>query len=162
MVTVAALPSFEDFYRDHHHTVVRALAITLRDHQLATEAGDEAMARAFARWATVQRLDSPAGWTYRVGLNWSRSVLRRGTGPRRVLHERDDDTMPVRDHDLQRALSKLDIERRAVVVCRYFLGMSEAETAAALGVRLGTVKSRLSRALRQLQHTLGDPEEDRR
>jgi RNA polymerase sigma-70 factor (ECF subfamily) len=129
---------------------------------LASEAGDEAMARAFAKWATVRRLDNPAGWTYRVGLNWSRSVLRRGNGPRRVLHERDDYTMPARDHDLQRALSKLDIERRAVVVCRYFLGMNEAETAAALGVRLGTVKSRLSRALRQLQHTLGHPEEDRR
>ena len=40
---------------------------------------------------------------------------------------------------------------RAVLACRYLLGLSEAETAAALGVRPGTVKSRTARALEQLR-----------
>lgn len=154
LVHVRATTRFEDFYREHHRSVVRALALTLRDPQLASEAADEAMARAYARWSTVQRLDNPAGWVYRVGLNWSRSVLRRGRGPQRVLHQRNDDALAARDEDLHRALSKLDIERRAVVVCRYFLGMSEDEIARALNIRPGTVKSRLHRALRQLHGTL--------
>jgi RNA polymerase sigma-70 factor (ECF subfamily) len=38
-----------------------------------------------------------------------------------------------------------------VIACRYFLDLSESETAAALGIRPGTVKSRLSRALDRLR-----------
>ena len=41
-----------------------------------------------------------------------------------------------------------------MVACRYFLDLSEAETAAALGLRPGTVKSRLSRALARLRTSL--------
>jgi RNA polymerase sigma-70 factor (ECF subfamily) len=54
------------------------------------------------------------------------------------------------------------VRQRSVVVCRFYLGMSEAETAAALGTRPGTVKSRLHRALRQLQTRLAhlSPEEN--
>ena len=51
-------------------------------------------------------------------------------------------------------LVALKNDHREVVVCRYLLDLSEAETAAALGVRRGTVKSRLSRALVQLRGEL--------
>ncbi len=54
------------------------------------------------------------------------------------------------DHDLTVALARLSVTQRAVVVCRYLLDWSEEETAAALDIPVGTVKSRLSRAL----HTL--------
>ena len=52
------------------------------------------------------------------------------------------------------AVETLREEERAVVACRYFLDLSEAETAAALGIRRGTVKSRLSRALDRLRTRL--------
>jgi RNA polymerase sigma factor (sigma-70 family) len=42
-------------------------------------------------------------------------------------------------------------EQRLTIACRYFLDLSEEETAAALGVRRGTVKSRLARALDRLR-----------
>ena len=42
-------------------------------------------------------------------------------------------------------------DERDVVACRYFLGLSEEETAQTLGVRLGTVKSRTARALARLR-----------
>ena len=35
------------------------------------------MARAYQRWGHVSTLDNPGGWVYRVGLNWSLSLLRR-------------------------------------------------------------------------------------
>ncbi len=61
-----------------------------------------------------------------------------------------------------RALADLDVRQRAVVVCRYLLGWSEAETAAALGTPVGTVKSRLHRASRLLAARLSHlrPEDD--
>ena len=49
------------------------------------------------------------------------------------------------------AYHRLSEEHRLVVACRYFLDLSEAETASVLGIRRGTVKSRLSRALERLR-----------
>ena len=54
------------------------------------------------------------------------------------------------------ALDGLDPGERLVVTCRYLLDLSEAETAAALGIPAGTVKSRLHRALRRLRVRLGE------
>lgn len=57
--------------------------------------------------------------------------------------------------ELLRAVDGLDERDRDVLVCRYFLELSEAETAVALGVRRGTVKSRTARALDRLRVELG-------
>ena len=56
--------------------------------------------------------------------------------------------------ELLRALNRLRAGERLAIACRYFLELSEAETAAALDLRLGTVKSRLSRALDHLRARL--------
>jgi RNA polymerase sigma factor (sigma-70 family) len=56
--------------------------------------------------------------------------------------------------ELLAAVEALREEDRLVIACRYFLGLSEEETASALGWRRGTVKSRLSRALRRLRAEL--------
>lgn len=60
----------------------------------------------------------------------------------------------VRAEELLTALDQLRETDRLVIGCRYLLGFSEAETAAALGCRPGTVKSRLSRALTRLREEL--------
>jgi len=57
--------------------------------------------------------------------------------------------------ELHEALATLDDGERQVIVCRYLLELSEAETAAALGIPAGTVKSRLHRGLRRLRDRLG-------
>ena len=54
------------------------------------------------------------------------------------------------------ALASLPERDRLVITCRHLLELSEAETAAALGCRRGTVKSRLSRALERLRAELGE------
>jgi RNA polymerase sigma-70 factor (ECF subfamily) len=61
----------------------------------------------------------------------------------------------VTDPAVHDALGTLDVKHRSVVVCRHLLGWSVAETAEALGVQQGTVKSRLHRAHRVLQSRLG-------
>jgi RNA polymerase sigma-70 factor (ECF subfamily) len=59
-----------------------------------------------------------------------------------------------RREELVAAMNRLSAQDREAIACRYFLDLSEAETAAALGVRPGTVKSRLSRALERLRAEL--------
>jgi RNA polymerase sigma factor (sigma-70 family) len=54
------------------------------------------------------------------------------------------------------AVEALREDDRLVISCRYFLELSEEETAAALGIARGTVKSRLSRALERLRAHLGE------
>ena len=155
--TVVAFMPFEEFYREQRAPIGRALALTLRDTQLASEAVDEAMARAYQRWSRVQALDNPGGWVYRVGLNWSRSILRRAHRPAPTWGTSSAavaDVGSALDPAIDRALARLSIEQRAVVVCRLLIGYSEAQTAAALGLRPGTVKSRLARATTRLQSLL--------
>jgi RNA polymerase sigma-70 factor, ECF subfamily len=57
--------------------------------------------------------------------------------------------------ELLAAVERLREDERLVVMCRFFLDLSEEETAAALGVRRGTVKSRQSRALARLREEMG-------
>lgn len=61
--------------------------------------------------------------------------------------------------ELLAALRRLGERDRQAIACRYFLDLSEAETAAALGCRRGTVKSRLSRALARLRNEMEDGDE---
>lgn len=152
-----AAGEFTSFYRDTYQDVARALSFTLGDIDLAREATDEAMARAYPRWDTLRDYDNPAGWIYRVGLNWARSVHRR-LGRRLPWREPVSCTQPpVADPAVAAALRGLDLRLRSVVVCRLLLDWSTADTARALGVRPGTVKSRLHHALRILAHELEDP-----
>ena len=148
-------PEFEVFWSAHRDRLVRALALTVGDLGLATDAIDEAMARAVQRWEKVSTLNAPAGWVYRVGLNWSRSLLRRARRrPPAWLLPGIAEPIDSAEPTIDAALAALPLEQRSVVVCRLLLNMSEADTAEALAIPAGTVKSRLSRATDQLSHTL--------
>jgi len=156
---VHAPAPFDDFYRDTHASIVRALSLTLGDAGLASDATDEAMCRALQRWEKVGTYDNAAGWVYRVGLNWARSWLRRRRQERdrpvtfgdSVSHQK-----PV-DPQLVAALNDLSFEQRSVVVLRYYLDWSIEQTAEALDIAPGTVKSRLARALDRLRVVMGAP-----
>jgi RNA polymerase sigma factor (sigma-70 family) len=147
--------SFEKFYADCWHKVYRALAVGIGDRDLAREAVDEAMARAYERWRSVSTMTNREGWVYRVASNWATSRLRR----RRLQLRRapDPETIyqpEVADPELLEAIRGLSTRYRDVVVARYLLDMSESATAQALGIPEGTVKSRLSRALAELKESL--------
>jgi RNA polymerase sigma-70 factor (ECF subfamily) len=151
----AATPGFAEFYRRERDGVARALALTLGDADLGAEAADEAMARAYQRWSTVRGMESPGGWVFRVGLNWSRSWLRRRGRAPQPLFDPGPGEHQASEPDVLVALAELDLAQRSVVVLRLYLGLSEAETAATLRIPAGTVKSRLHRATRILQVRLG-------
>jgi RNA polymerase sigma factor (sigma-70 family) len=143
--------AFEAFWAAHRGPLYRSLALTLGDRDLAGEAVDEAMARAFERWAAVSAYANPAGWVYRVGLNWATSVLRRRRR-RPVWHGHEGGLEPlVEDPVIAAAVAALPVTQRAVVMLRFSLDWTVDEIAEALGVPSGTVKSRLHRALAALR-----------
>ena len=108
-------------------------------------------------------------WLLRIVANEARN-RRRSAGRRWALATRAAEEDPsggaapspegtlLAGEDRERllgAVNGLREEERIVIACRYFLELSEEETAAALGIRRGTVKSRTSRALTRLRDELG-------
>lgn len=148
--------SFAAFYAAHSETVTRALAVTLGDGELASDAMNEAMTRAYQRWSKISAYDNPAGWVYRVGMNWSLSWKRkrRRERDRPVQFAAATTDLELRDDSLDAALDGLTVDHRSVVVCRIYLDWSVEETAEALDIAPGTVKSRLARALTTLRTEL--------
>jgi RNA polymerase sigma-70 factor (ECF subfamily) len=151
---IATAADFDSFYRGSYGGVVSALAYTLNDVELAQEATDEAMARAFQRWDAIGGYDNPGGWVYRVGLNWARSRIRRLSRALPFRERNEVADPPIADPALRHALAELPTELRSVVVCRLLLDWSVGTTAEALELKPGTVKSRLHRALHALETTL--------
>ena len=115
------------------------------------------------------RRDAPfRPWLVRIAINEARN-RRRSAGRRAALALRvspdpeDAGSAPSAESEalagaertrLASAVGRLREADQLVIAARYFIGLSEAETAVALGVRRGTVKSRLSRALGRLHAQL--------
>ncbi len=112
--------------------------------------------RCLLKWAKVSMADDREAYVHRMLVNGFISSRRRhwhGERPTEVLPETatNDVTAQVDEADrVRRALDQLSPEQRAVVVLRHYAMLSEKETARALGIAAGTVKSRLSRALTAL------------
>jgi RNA polymerase sigma factor (sigma-70 family) len=108
--------------------------------------------------------DAQLGYLHRSVVNAARSMLRRRGIARRHLGSAEMATVPGADHAVlvsaehaavMAALRRLPQRQREVLVLRYWSGLPEAEIAAVLGIRPGTVKSAASRALTALESTLG-------
>jgi RNA polymerase sigma-70 factor (ECF subfamily) len=144
--------SFEEYYRVQRDSIYRALLLTIGNQSLAAEAVDEAMVRTYQRWRTVSKYRNPAGWSYRVALNWARDQLRKRK--REQLGDAPEMGVPVPsvgDPMLLEALGSLPLEYRSVVVLRYYFDWSQVQIADALDIPEGTVKSRLNRGLAELR-----------
>lgn len=148
---------FSAFWSRERDQLRRALALSLGDIGLATEAVDEAMMRAYQHWSRVSGYESPAAWVYRVATNWATSWLRRRrrrpTLPVEALDRPVDDRRD--DLDLVGAVGRLPQHHRSIVVLRFYLDWPIERIATALDIPTGTVKSRLHRAL----HSLATAEE---
>ena len=113
--------------------------------------------RCYTAWRRVERADDRDAYVYRILLNCHRdSRRRRWWGERATdappeLPSGTSETDAVEIADVvHRALADLSTVNREVVVLRYYAQLSEQQTAEALNIAPGTVKSRLSRALAQL------------
>jgi RNA polymerase sigma-70 factor (sigma-E family) len=112
--------------------------------------------RCYTSWTKVAQAEDRDAYVYRMLLNCLRDSRRRrwwGERPTATVPDRavSDPVGEIVDADaVHRALADLSSLSRQVVVLRYYAELSERQTAEVLGLPPGTVKSRLSRALKQL------------
>jgi len=159
--------AYEELVRRYQDVAIRTAHLIAPDGD-AEDATQEAFVKAHAALGRF-RVDAPfRPWLLRIVANEARnrrrSATRRvGLTLRVVEDRRPDDAAPSpesavlageRRSDLLRAVNGLRDEDREVIAIRYFLDLSEAEAAATLGIPRGTVKSRLSRALKRLRERL--------
>jgi RNA polymerase sigma-70 factor (sigma-E family) len=122
----------------------------------------EAFAHAWRSWDRIRSRDAAVAYLRSTVANMARMSFRRRL---LELRHRLEDWRPVTHGDaaeqrvdLQRAVARLPIRKRACVVLRYYLDLTEEETARVLGVSVGTVKSQTHKALQQLGGQLGAAE----
>ncbi|MGZ5292208.1 MAG: SigE family RNA polymerase sigma factor [Actinomycetota bacterium] len=154
----------DELYRAHAPDALRLAYLLTGDRALAEDLAQDAFVKVLARFHDLRNRD--AFWWYlrRTVVNLSNSHFRHRRVERTWLaRQRADDVAPPptdlgeRDR-IRRALMTLRPEQRAAIVLRYYEDLSEADTAEALGVAVGTVKSMVSRGMERLRDEL--PEEE--
>ena len=135
--------------------VQRVCRGVLRDHDAAEDATQEAFVRIWRGAASVdERKGKPAAWLFVVARNAARNVARVRVPTPAVIPEMVGDEGP-EDALVDRlwvdgALERLPESEREVVMLAYFADLSHSQVAARLDQPLGTVKSRIRRALGRL------------
>jgi RNA polymerase sigma factor (sigma-70 family) len=152
---------------DSHRNSVMRVAYAIADGE-ADEVAHDAVTKAFRRLSTFRSERSFRPWLLAIvaneARNHRRSFIRREALVLKVATRRvessddpaDEHARTERRQVLLDAVARLPARDREIVALRYFCELTEAETAAAIGIAAGTVKSRLSRALARLRSELGD------
>jgi RNA polymerase sigma-70 factor (sigma-E family) len=161
-VNIATDEEFGQFMRGRWPAMVRLAYALTGDAGHAEDIAQTAFTRAYAAWPRVRGAGDPDAYVRRIVINENRKRFRKHRVPE-DLHA-DPPAIaataasqaaagPEERQALLDALNRLGPRQRAVVVLRYWLDLSEAETAAALNCSVGTVKSQASRALATLRRT---------
>ncbi len=156
------LEAFEELVRTFQADVYRFALYMTRDRALAEDVTQETFLRAF-RFIRGYRGDSKfSSWLLRIARNCSIDELRRRRGDRpdpggEPIAATIAD--PVARAELEAALASVSDEHRESFLLTEVLGLSYQEAADVLGVRVGTVKSRMFRARQALSRALAVEEE---
>ena len=152
--------AFERFVADASAGLLRSAYLLTRDRHDAEDLLQAALIRTMKRWRSIT--GSPLAYTFVALVNLSHD--RRRAQRRRPQQVPDSEALRVPDSDpidrllerdvVVRAAGRLSTAQREVLACRFLLDMSVGETAAALGMPEGTVKSHCARALARMREIL--------
>jgi RNA polymerase sigma-70 factor (sigma-E family) len=160
-----ASPALDELYRQRRLPLVRMAVLMVDDLPTAEDIVQDVFARVYRRHgATLHAVDDPNAYLTSAVMNAARSALRRRRVARAYLPPRpdpapaaeDEAMLGAGDREVIRALGRLTVRQRQVVVLRYWSGLSEREIAGTLRITTGTVKSTAHRALTLLRAELGD------
>jgi RNA polymerase sigma factor (sigma-70 family) len=168
------VPAYEELVRRYQDNAFRAAYLTTRDAEAAQDAVQAAFIKAYYALRRIRPGAPFRPWILKIVTNEARNGVR--SAGRRSHYELQitealpgDDGAPspeaaalarLRRDTLVRAVNALPEKDQQAIAYRYFLELSEAEMADALGCARGTVKSRLSRALGRLRKSLSGDRTD--
>jgi len=165
--------AYEELVRAHQAIAFRTAYLVAGNEADAQEAAQDGFVKAYKALGRFRAGAPFRPWLLRIVANEARN-RRRSAARRQALVLRatavaaSGDAAPSpeaalvsaeRARELLAAIERLGDDHRLVLACRYFLELSEEETAATLGVRRGTVKSRLARALERLRAELAEEQD---
>jgi RNA polymerase sigma-70 factor (sigma-E family) len=152
---------FAEFASARSGALFRTAYLMVGEHALAQDLLQESLTKTYVAWPRLREVANAEAYTRRVitttAISWRR---------RRSWSELPTETMPERPvaadaEDVATrawvwsALQELPPRQRAAIVLRYYEDLTEAQTAAAMGCAVGTVKSQVSQGLRRLRDRLG-------
>jgi len=151
-------------FASHYRPLVRLAALLLRDHGMAEEIAQDAFVSLHERWGGLRDPGKAVAYLRQSVVNGARSALRhRGVVDRFLRRQPAPATMPSAETgamsaqtyaEVLAAVRALPARQREALVLRYYGDLSEAQTAEAMGVSPGAVKSHTSRALAALRRTM--------
>jgi RNA polymerase sigma-70 factor (sigma-E family) len=157
-----------DLYRAESAHVVNLAYLLTGQRQLAEDLAQEAFLRVASRIREVSP-DAFAAYLRQTVVNLVRSHFRHARVERRYADRVESDAEQRRQaseassatdadtrDELWRALQALPVRQREAIVCRFYLDLSEEQTADTLRVAIGTVKSATSRGLQTLRGALAE------
>jgi RNA polymerase sigma-70 factor (sigma-E family) len=161
--------AFRDYVAGRSAALLRTAYLLTGNRLDAEDLLQTALAKTYLSWGRIREPAAVDAYVRRVMVNSRTSLWRRRRVDEYATAEPPELPGPDRTaeldlHDaLWHALGRLPKRQRAAVVLRYYEDLSEAETAEALGIEVGTVKSTVSRALVRLRDDAGlrdDPRAD--
>lgn len=140
--------------------LLRLAVLLTNDTHTARDLVQQTLVKMYLAWDKIDRQERVDAYARRVLINEHRSSWRRPWRRREVSTSDlpEQSTIPVPDGgdraEMWTLVASLPPRQRAVVVLRYYEGLSEAEIAEALSISTGTVKSQASRALDSLRNRI--------
>ena len=155
--------AYEELVRPHQEIAFRVAYVITRNAADAEDATQDGLVKAWRALGRFRAGEPMRPWLLRIAANEARNrrrsagrrerlALRADASPGEAAPSPEEATLDADERArLLAALEQLPDEAREVLACRYLLQLSEEETAAALDVARGTVKSRSARALERLR-----------
>ncbi|MDR3573675.1 MAG: RNA polymerase sigma factor [Anaerolineaceae bacterium] len=164
--------AWEALVNEHQQPVFRLAYLFTGDPDEAEDVTQEAFIRAFQSISKFDPERPFRPWVLSIAANLARNRQRGlkrylGALQRIIGFEAQPDVKLLHDNEqpweaktLWQTVRRMSLDDQQVIYLRYFLELSEEETAGALGIPVGTIKSRLHRALKRLRVRLDQDEPD--
>ncbi len=162
VVPISVEAQVEALFRQEYVSLVRLASLLLGDRAASEEVVQDAFVRLQTGWSRIRDPQKAPAWLRSAVLNGARSTIRRRVVRRRGLEPVPDvapsaeaGALVADEHRrMVAALRRLPVRQREAVTLRFYLDLSEAATAEAMGVSNGSVKTHVHRGLAALQTLL--------
>jgi RNA polymerase sigma-70 factor (sigma-E family) len=157
-----ASAEFHEFFERHYAELSRFAHLLTGETDAADDLAADALIALWQHWDRFRKVDHQLAYARGVVANMARERIRRAVRERSriaLFWSRSPEKVTGPDVaavlDVRAALALLPFRRRATVVLRHAFDLSEKDTAMALGISVGTVKSQTSKGMAELERILG-------